>query len=81
MDREEAEVVEKAAKVLKDKIKAFKLEYRNQDDLNVVIMSCLDVLMEQFTHEKRLLLEQEAVKKEADALAETVSKLMDMVKS
>lgn len=81
MDREEAEVVEKAAKVLKDKIKDFKLEYRNQDDLNVVIMSCLDVLMEQFTHEKRLLLEQEAVKKEADALAETVSKLMDMVKS
>jgi cell division protein ZapA (FtsZ GTPase activity inhibitor) len=79
VDREEAEVVEKASRILKEKIKAFKTEYRNQDDLNVVIMCCLDVLMEQFTLEKRQKREQEAALQEANALSETVAQLMDMV--
>ena len=46
VDSEEAAVIQEAAQAINAKMKAFKAEYKNQDDLNIAIMCCLDIMTE-----------------------------------
>ena len=46
VDNEEAAVIEEAAARINAKIKAFKAEYKTQDDLDIAIMCCLDIMTE-----------------------------------
>ena len=50
VDSEEAAVIEEAARTINAKIKAFKAEYRTQDDLDISIMCCLDIMTEHLTY-------------------------------
>ena len=46
VDSDEAAVIQKAAQSINAKIKAFKAEYKTQDDLDIAIMCCLDIMTE-----------------------------------
>lgn len=43
VDDEEAAVIKEAESLINAKIKSFKTEYRTQEDLNIVIMCCLEL--------------------------------------
>jgi cell division protein ZapA (FtsZ GTPase activity inhibitor) len=53
VDSEEAAVIEEAAKTINAKIKAFKAEYKIQDDLDISIMCCLDIMTEYLTYKAK----------------------------
>ena len=53
VDSEEAAVIEEAAARINAKIKAFKAEYKTQDDLDIAIMCCLDIMTEYLTHKSK----------------------------
>lgn len=76
VDREEAEVVEKAAQALKAKIKTFKNQYPHQDDLNILIMCSLDLMMEQYKTQKRLEESNYLAEQAASALLEDLKKVV-----
>ncbi|MEL6592231.1 MAG: cell division protein ZapA [Bacteroidota bacterium] len=46
VDSEEAAVIQEAAQSINGKIKAFKAQYKTQDDLDIAIMCCLDIMTE-----------------------------------
>ena len=58
VDREEAAVITDAAEVINNKLKAFKAQYKTQDDLDIAIMCCLDIMTASLKDQKRS--EQEA---------------------
>jgi len=43
---EEAAVIQEAADVINKKMRAFKAEYTSQDNLDIAIMCCLDIMTE-----------------------------------
>ena len=51
VDSDEAAVIKEAARSINAKIKAFKAEYKTQDDLDIAIMCCLDIMTEHLTQE------------------------------
>lgn len=53
VDSDEAAVIQEAAQLINAKIKAFKAEYKHQDDLNIAIMCCLDIMTEYLTHRQQ----------------------------
>ena len=53
VDSEEAAVIEEAARTINAKIKAFKAEYKIQDDLDISIMCCLDIMTEYLTYKAK----------------------------
>ncbi len=65
VNEEEALVIEEAAKAINAKIKAFKRQYKTQDDLNIAIMCCLDIMTEHLGYKN----------KEADAAKEILNEL------
>ncbi|MDX2247665.1 MAG: cell division protein ZapA [Bacteroidia bacterium] len=50
VDSEEAAVIEESARLINARIKAFRAEYKTQDDLDIAIMTCLDIMTEYLTH-------------------------------
>jgi cell division protein ZapA (FtsZ GTPase activity inhibitor) len=52
-DADEAILIEKAAQAVNAKIKAFKAEYKTQDDLAIAVMCCLDIMTEYLTHKNK----------------------------
>lgn len=46
VDAEEAAVIQEAVETINAKIREFKNEYSLQDNLNLVIMCCLDIMTE-----------------------------------
>lgn len=50
VDQEEKAVIQEAAQSINTKIKAFKAQYKTQDDLDIAIMCCLDIMTEYLTH-------------------------------
>jgi len=46
VDAEEKVVIEEAARTVNAKIKAFRAQYKTQDDLDIAIMCCLDIMTE-----------------------------------
>ncbi len=50
---EEAKVIEAAARSINAKIKAFRAEYTTQEDLDIVIMCCLDIMTEYLTEKAK----------------------------
>ncbi|MEL6191958.1 MAG: cell division protein ZapA [Bacteroidota bacterium] len=46
VDKDEAAVIKEAAKIINAKLRAFKTEYRTQDDVDIAIMCCLDITTE-----------------------------------
>ncbi|MEZ4830151.1 MAG: cell division protein ZapA [Bacteroidia bacterium] len=53
VDSEEAAVIEQSARLINAKIKAFRAEYKTQDDLDIAIMTCLDIMTEYLTHKAK----------------------------
>ncbi len=43
---EEAAVVKEAASVINSKIRTFRADYTHQDDLDIALMACLDIMTE-----------------------------------
>lgn len=70
MDKEEAAVIQEAAGRINAKIKAFKAEYKNQDDLNIAIMCCLDIMTEFLAQERKQDSQLQAVLHEISTLEE-----------
>jgi cell division protein ZapA (FtsZ GTPase activity inhibitor) len=68
VDLEEAAVIEKAADAINAKIKAFKAQYKTQDDLDIAIMCSLDIMTE-------FLKEKARSDRESDQLLEELSQL------
>lgn len=46
MDNDEAAVIQEAAQSINGRIKAFKAQYKTQDDLDIAIMCCLEIMTE-----------------------------------
>ena len=61
MDSEEAAVIETAARTINEKIKSFKAQYATVDDLDIVIMCCLDIMTEQLKQQAKTQQQEEAV--------------------
>ena len=53
VDQEEKAVIQEAAESINTKIKAFKAQYKTQDDLDIAIMCCLDIMTEYLTHKTK----------------------------
>jgi cell division protein ZapA (FtsZ GTPase activity inhibitor) len=53
VDQEEAAVIREASQAINAKIKAFKAQYKTQDDLDIAIMCCLDIMTEHLTHKAK----------------------------
>ncbi|MDX1907941.1 MAG: cell division protein ZapA [Bacteroidia bacterium] len=53
VDEEEAAVIEKAEQSINAKIRAFKAAYKTQDDLDIAIMCCLEIMTEFLTHQMK----------------------------
>ena len=68
VDSEEAAVIEEAADTINGKIKAFKAQYTTQDDLDIAIMCCLDIMTEYLTYQKREGQQKEAIMNELSIL-------------
>jgi cell division protein ZapA (FtsZ GTPase activity inhibitor) len=70
VDSEEAVVIEKAARAINAKIKAFKAEYKTQDDLDIAIMCCLDIMTEYLSHKVQSERQSEEILTELSRLEE-----------
>lgn len=53
VNKEEALVIEEAAKAINAKIKSFKRQYKAQDDLNIAIMCCLDIMTDYLSYKNK----------------------------
>jgi len=78
VDAEEAAVIQRAAQSINAKIKAFKAEYKTQDDLDIAIMCCLDIMTEHMTHEAQSRKQAQAVSQQLSHLEETLDKTLDL---
>lgn len=74
---EEAKVVSEAAKTINAKIKAFKAQYKTQDDLDVAIMCCLDIMTEYLTHKGKHEAQIASVMSELSNLDQTLDHLIE----
>ncbi|MEL6132018.1 MAG: cell division protein ZapA [Bacteroidota bacterium] len=73
VDSEEAAVIQEAAQSINAKMKAFKAEYKNQDDLNIAIMCCLDIMTEYLAHKTQTNGQVQTVLNELSNLEEKLS--------
>ncbi|GAB4421162.1 MAG: hypothetical protein OHK0039_35650 [Bacteroidia bacterium] len=73
VDREEAAVIGEAAQKVNAKIKAFKAQYKTQDDLDIAIMCCLDIMTEYLREQAQYRQQIEAALKEISLLEEAVA--------
>ncbi len=46
VDEDEAVAVQQAAKMINDKVSRFRLEYGMRDEVDIVLMCCLDIALE-----------------------------------
>lgn len=77
VDADEAEVISEAAKTINAKIKAFKAQYKTQDDLDIAIMCCLDIMTEYLAHKNKHDAQIETVMSELSNLDQTLDHLID----
>lgn len=78
VDAEEAVVIRNAAESINAKIKAFKAEYKNQDDLNIAIMCCLDIMTEFLSKERKHETQIQALLNEVSSLDEKLDQAIEM---
>lgn len=78
VDAEEAVVIRKAAERINAKIKAFKAEYKNQDDLNIAIMCCLEIMTEFLSQERKQETQIQALLNEVSSLDEKLDQAITM---
>lgn len=69
VDEEEAAALQQAVKIINEKIARYRVEYGRKDDVDVVLMCCLEIATE-FVKQKQ---NQSSV--EVDSLLEKLSKL------
>ena len=81
VDREEAVVIEEAARHINAKIKAFKAEYKTQDDLDIAIMCCLDVMTEYLSHKVHAQRQSEDILNELSRLEEKLDASLTLSES
>ncbi len=79
VDTEEVAVIKEAAHRINAKIKAFRAEYKNQDDLNIAIMCCLEIMTEFLSEEQKKNNELQTVLNEVSALEEKLDHAIDLV--
>lgn len=68
VDKEEKAVIQEAAQSINSKIKAFKAQYKTQDDLDIAIMCCLDIMTEYLAHKAK-------ARRQADTFLQELSHL------
>ncbi|MCI4669435.1 MAG: cell division protein ZapA [Bacteroidia bacterium] len=79
VDTEEAAVIKDAAERINAKIKAFKAEYKNQDDLNIAIMCCLDIMTEFLSEKRKQETEFQTLLNEVSSLDEKLDQAIELV--
>ena len=77
VDNEEAAVIEEAAARINAKIKAFKAEYKTQDDLDIAIMCCLDIMTEHLTQKSQDKKKEQTVLNELAILEQKLNHSLD----
>ncbi len=70
VDKEEAAVIERSAETINAKIKAFKAQYKTQDDLDIAIMCCLEIMTEYLKDKARSQRESEMLLQNLSQLEE-----------
>ncbi len=78
VDSEEAAVIEAAAKSINAKIKAFKAEYKTQDDLDIAIMCCLDIMTEHLSSQVQLKKQKKVVFQQLSLLDEKLDQSLEL---
>ena len=78
VDSEEAAVIQEAAQSINAKMKAFKAEYKNQDDLNIAIMCCLDIMTEYLAQKTQTNRQVKTVLNELSNLEEKLDQTLVM---
>ena len=68
MDSEEAAVIQEAAKAINTKIKDYKTQYKGQQDIDLAIMCCLEIMTERLKSETQARIKTEIALNELDAL-------------
>ena len=68
VDSKEAEVIQDAAKLINHKLRSYKLEYSAQDELDIALMCCLEIMTEFLTYKVRDTRGFSQVKEELDQL-------------
>lgn len=71
-------MIEEAAARINAKIKAFKAEYKTQDDLDIAIMCCLDIMTEYLTHKSQDEKKEQTVLKELAILEQKLNHSLDL---
>jgi len=76
VDSEEAEVIREAAQLIHNKMRAFKSEYKTQDDVDIAIMCCLSIMTEYLTYKQRDNREADLVQQEISVLDEKIERTL-----
>jgi len=66
LDSDEAEVIQDAAKLINSKLRSYKAEYPSQDNLDLALMCCLEIMTEHLKFQVRDVLDVEQVKEELE---------------
>ncbi len=78
VDSDEAAVIKHAAKTINAKIRAFKAEYKTQDDLDIAIMCCLDIMTEHLSQDLLEQKNEETLLKELTQLDEKLNRTLEL---
>ncbi len=68
VDNDEAAVIQEAAQSINGRIKAFKAQYKTQDDLDIAIMCCLEIMTEHLKDKAHTARQTDTALESLDAL-------------
>lgn len=78
VDKEESAVIEQSAETINAKIKAFKAQYKTQDDLDIAIMCCLEVMTEYLKEKARSQRQSETLLQQLSQLEQRLDISLDL---
>lgn len=78
VNREEAAVIQSAARLINDKMRAYKAEYRTQDDVDIAIMCCLEITTEYLSNKDRQSTATSEVSNELNALENKIDRVIQL---
>ena len=71
-------MIQDAAKVINKKLRSYKLEYSSQDDLDIALMCCLEIMTEFLTYKVQDTRGFTQVREELDQLNEQLDQTLQL---
>ena len=79
VDSDEAEVIQDAAELINKNLRSYKVEYASQDDLDLALMCCLEIMTDFLKYKLRDTREYTQVQQELDQLNKQLDQTLDLL--